>query len=141
MVCGKVRGVVVRVGTGRGFGRDASGGVGDGLAEGVQEGFGSEMAGDLTGGGSSNAIADDEGAEVGQGGAGVLVGVAHMAAMGEHGEGAEWRRCGGRRKWGSDRDGGGRDLRLERLQSRSICHYGTVDRRFRGSLKQYSLRQ
>jgi hypothetical protein len=107
----------------------------------VQEGFGGEMAGDLTGGGSSNAIADDEGAEVGQGSAGILVGVAHMAAMGEHGEGAEWRRCGGRRKWGSDRDGGGRDLRLERLQSRSICHYDTVDRRFRGSLKQYSLRQ
>ena len=70
-----------------GFGRDAAGVGEDGMGEAVEEGFGGEMAGHFASGGASHAIADDEGAVLGQGGAGVLVGVAHTAAMGEHGEG------------------------------------------------------
>jgi hypothetical protein len=100
----------------------------------VQEGVGGKTAGDLAGGGPSDAIADDEGAVLGKRGAGVLIGVAHTARIGEHGEGAHWRGCRGRSECGS-----GWDLRLERFQSRSVRHFGTQDRRFPGSLKQYSL--
>jgi hypothetical protein len=59
--------------------------------------------------------------------------------MREHGEGVLRRRCGGRRGCGRGRCGGGADLRLEGLQSCGVCHFGTRDRRIRGSLKRYSL--
>lgn len=78
------------------------------------------MAGDFSGGGSAHAVADDEGANVGEGGAGVLVGVADAAGMGEHGEGAGERRRGYNR-------GGGR-VRLGGFQRRSVCHFSTRER-------------
>jgi hypothetical protein len=99
-------------------------------AERVEEGFAGEMAGDFAGGCSAHAIADDEGANAGQGGAGVLVDVADAAAMREHGERA------GERRWGCDHSGGG--VRLRGFQSRSVCHLSTRDRGIWGTLKQYS---
>jgi len=89
---------------GRGLAGDAGG-----LAEAVQEGLGSEMAGHFAAGGATHAIAYDENALFGQGGAGVLVGVSHTTAVGEHGEGMR-----GRRRW-YDRSGGEWDLRLGKL--------------------------
>ena len=99
------------------------------LAEAVEEGLGGEMAGDFASGGSAYAVADDEGAVLGQGGAGVLVDVADAAAMGAHGEGQ------GVEVGGGDRGGGGVDLRLGRLQSCGVRHFGTRDRRNWGSLE------
>ena len=78
-----------------------------GMGEAVKEGLAGQMAGDLAGGGAAHAVADDEGSMLGQGGAGVLVGVADAAGMGEHGEGAVGARVGRRRR-------GGGDLRLAR---------------------------
>lgn len=98
---------------GCGFARDAVG-----VAEAVEEGFSGEMAGYFAAGGAAHAIAYDKDAEVRQGGACILVGVAHPAAMGEHGEGREF---GG---W-DVRGGGGWDVRLGRLQSRSVWHFDT----------------
>jgi len=116
------------------FGRDAAGLCRGCTAEAAQEGLGSEMAGDFPGCGPSNAVADDESPEFGQGGAGVLIDVADAAAMGKHGEST-----GGRRR-GSNH-GGGANLRLGRFQSRGTCHFGTLDRHIRRTLKQYSLRR
>ena len=50
-----------------------------------EEGIGGEMAGDFATGGSSHAVADDEGTVGGGGGADVLVAAANFAAVGEHG--------------------------------------------------------
>ena len=61
------------------------------MGEAVEKGLCGEMAGDLASGGASHAVADDEDSALGQRGAGVLVGVAHATAMGEHGEGATGR--------------------------------------------------
>jgi len=98
------------------------------MAEAVEEGFGGEMACDFTGGCASYAVANDEGSVFGKRGAGILIGVAHQAAMGEHGEDAREVNRGIRRK-------GGEELRLVRLYSRSVCHFGTRDARVRGSLE------
>ena len=80
-------------GAGRGFWRTASLGLsGKGVAEGIEEGFGGEMAGDFSSGGAAHAIADDEGVVFGKSRAGVLIGVAHAATVGEHGEALRgWR--------------------------------------------------
>lgn len=87
------------------------------------------MAGDLAAGGASHAIADDEGAVLGQRRACILIGVADAASMGEHGVEKRW--C--------VRGGGGCNLRLGRLQSRSVSHFVTDGARNSGSLKRYSL--
>jgi hypothetical protein len=115
----------------RGMGRDAALGPRGGLAESVQEGFAGEMAGDLAAGGPAHAVADHEDAVLGQGGACVLVGMAHASAMGEHGEEA-------RRRRDADSRDRGADLRLGRFQSRGIRHFGTQDAPISGSLRQYS---
>src|ERR1700679_3962112 len=75
------------------------------------------MAGDLAAGGSANAIADDEGAEGGQRGAGVLIDVADAAGVGEHGEAVAGQGCAKVR--------GGWCLRLGELQSRGVWHVDT----------------
>ena len=50
-----------------------------------EEGVGGEIARDLSGGGSAHAIADDEGAGLWCGSAGVLIAMADATAVGEHG--------------------------------------------------------
>ncbi len=50
-----------------------------------EEGVGGEIAGDLSGGGSAHAIADDERAGLWCGGAGVLIAMADASAVGKHG--------------------------------------------------------
>ena len=50
-----------------------------------EEGVGGESAGDLAGGGSAHAVADDVGASLRCSGAGVLIAMADAAAVGEHG--------------------------------------------------------
>ena len=50
-----------------------------------EKGIGRESAGDLSGGSSAHAVADDEGAGLRCGGAGVLIAMADAAAVGKHG--------------------------------------------------------
>ena len=56
-----------------------------GRSEVCEEGVGGEAAGDLSGGGSAHAVADDEGAGFGCGGAGVFIAMPDAAAVGKHG--------------------------------------------------------
>jgi hypothetical protein len=92
------------------------------MGEAVQKCLRRQMAGNLAPGRASHAVADDEDSMLRQRGAGVLVGVAHAAAIGEHGEDAA-RRKG----WGVRRRS--LDLRLTGVQSRIISHFATPDHR------------
>ncbi len=51
----------------------------------AEEGLDRQVAGDLSGGGSAHAVADDEDAGFEGGSAGVLVALADAAGVGEHG--------------------------------------------------------
>ena len=81
-------GVWIEFRSGGGFGGEAGGG-----RDGDEEGFECEVTGDFTGGGSAHAVAYGEDAALGDGSAGVFIGVADAAGVGEHGEGE--RRGGG----------------------------------------------
>jgi hypothetical protein len=62
------------------------------MSEAVEKNLRRQMAGNLAAGRASHAIAHNEDPMLGQRGAGVLIGVAHPPAMGEHGKGARGRK-------------------------------------------------
>ena len=94
------------------------------LGKAIEKALAGELAGDFTGRSTAHTIADDENAKVAAGRAGILIGLATLAAIGKHGEdGRGWRFW--RRLLHTHQSGCG--LWFAMLQRCDICYFSTPD--------------